>query len=72
MPDRPMLTCRDVSQMSQCGELYSLYADGKPVGLTNEYGTCCWAAGGWTKLAVEGLILTEDGSWRDVEIGVAA
>lgn len=71
MPDRPMLTCRDVSQMSRCGELYLLYADGEPVGLTDEYGTCRWAAKGWTTLAVEDLILAEDGTWLDVGIGDA-
>lgn len=78
------LTCRSLSegeadpiieQMGECverwGEFYLLYADGQPVGVTDEYGTCHSAADGWTKQAVEDLILHADGSWRDVEIGAA-
>jgi hypothetical protein len=67
----PTLTRRDMSRMFEGTESYLLYADGEPVGMTDEYGTCLWAAEGWTEHGVEDLILAEDGSWRDVEIGTA-
>lgn len=46
-------------------ELYVLMLDGQTVGVTDEYGTCHWAAGGRSKAEVEHMILRPDGTPRD-------
>jgi hypothetical protein len=58
------------SDLRQYGDLYALVKGGTVVGVTDEYGTCHWAAEGWTLKSVEDLILNKDGSVReDVKLG---
>lgn len=53
------------SDLRQYGDLYAVVKGDVVLGVTDEYGTCHWAAEGWTLKLVEDLLLNKDGSWRE-------
>jgi hypothetical protein len=52
------------------GDLYEVYDCGVLIGITDEYLTCYWARVPLTREDVEDLLMEEDGTPRDIEIGL--